>query len=49
MPASTQAARDVPGTRSQRHPTIAGGGHFLQEDRPAELADVILDVGARTS
>lgn len=31
----------VPGTKGQDHTTIAGGGHFLQEDRGAELAAVI--------
>ena len=33
----------VPGAEGQPHTTIEGGGHFLQEDRPAELAQVILD------
>ena len=32
----------VPGARTQAHVTIAGAGHFLQEERPAELADVVL-------
>lgn len=27
----------VPGTKEQKHRTIAGGGHFLQEDKPDEL------------
>lgn len=31
----------VPGTKDQDHTTIAGGGHFLQEDRGPELAAVI--------
>ncbi len=31
----------VPGAAGQAHVTIAGAGHFLQEDRPAELAAVI--------
>ena len=30
--------RDVPGCAGQPHTTIAGGGHFLQEDRGEELA-----------
>ena len=34
---------EVPGTKDQPHTTIAGGGHFLQEDRGPELADVIVD------
>ena len=33
--------RHVPGARGLRHPTIAGAGHFLQEDRGHALADVI--------
>jgi haloalkane dehalogenase len=35
--------RDVPGTRGQPHTTIAGGGHFLQEDEGEQLAKVIVD------
>lgn len=31
----------VPGARGLRHPTIAGAGHFLQEDRGELLADVV--------
>jgi haloalkane dehalogenase len=33
----------VPGTRGQKHVTIKGAGHFLQEDNGEELAQVILD------
>jgi len=37
----------VPGTRGRPHTTIAGAGHFLQEDRGPELARVVADfVGA---
>ena len=32
----------VPGTKGQPHTTIAGGGHFLQEDKGEELAHVIV-------
>lgn len=32
----------IPGTRGQPHTTIAGGGHFLQEDRGEELARVVV-------
>jgi haloalkane dehalogenase len=38
----------VPGTRGQRHTTIAGGGHFVQEDRGPELAQVVADFVAAT-
>ena len=38
----------VPGTKGQAHTTIAGGGHFLQEDRGEELARVVVDFIART-
>ena len=31
----------VPGTKGQKHVTIADGGHFLQEDKPNEIADLI--------
>jgi haloalkane dehalogenase len=34
----------VPGAAGREHPVIAGGGHFLQEDRGPELARVVLDV-----
>lgn len=33
----------VPGTKGQPHTTVAGAGHFLQEDRGPELATVVLD------
>jgi len=32
----------IPGTAGREHPTIVGGGHFLQEDRGRELADVVV-------
>ncbi len=38
----------IPGARGQPHTTIAGGGHFLQEDRGPELARVVLDFIAST-
>src|SRR5260370_39801405 len=31
----------VPGTKGQKHVTIADAGHFLQEDKPNEIADLI--------
>ena len=33
----------VPGAKGQPHTTIPGAGHFLQEDRGAELARVVVD------
>jgi haloalkane dehalogenase len=33
----------VPGTKGQPHTTIAGGGHFLQEDKGEELARVVVE------
>lgn len=33
----------VPGARGQPHRIIQGGGHFLQEDRPEEIAALIND------
>ena len=38
----------VPGARDQPHVTIAGAGHFLQEDKGEELARVVADFVART-
>jgi len=32
----------VPGAQGQAHTTITGGGHFLQEDRGAEVAQVVV-------
>jgi haloalkane dehalogenase len=40
--------RDVPGCGGQPHTTIAGGGHFLQEDKGEELARVVADFVAST-
>jgi haloalkane dehalogenase len=37
----------IPGAKGQPHTTIAGGGHFLQEDRGEELARVLVDWLAR--
>jgi len=34
---------EVPGARGQNHCTIRGGGHFLQEDRPGDLATAVID------
>jgi haloalkane dehalogenase len=31
----------VPGAKGQKHVTIAGGGHFLQEDKPHELVELL--------
>ena len=39
----------IPGTKGQPHTTIAGGGHFLQEDKGEDLARVIVDWMAKTS
>ncbi|NIQ36992.1 MAG: alpha/beta fold hydrolase [Proteobacteria bacterium] len=38
----------VPGAAGQAHTTIQGAGHFLQEDRGRELAEVVVDFIART-
>jgi len=32
----------IPGAKDQPHTTIRGGGHFLQEDRGVELAQVVV-------
>ncbi len=38
----------IPGAKGQPHPTINGGGHFLQEDCGEEFAQVVVDFMART-
>ncbi|RIL06077.1 MAG: haloalkane dehalogenase [Proteobacteria bacterium] len=38
----------IPGARGQPHVTIAGGGHFLQEDCGEELARVVVEFMAAT-
>ena len=38
----------VPGAKGQAHTTIEGGGHFLQEDRGAELGEVLAAFVAST-
>ena len=38
----------VPGTKGQPHTTIAGGGHFLQEDKGEEIAKAMVDFIANT-
>lgn len=40
--------RTIPGARGCDHVTIAGGGHFLQEDRGPELARAVADFVATT-
>ena len=40
--------RLVPGAQGQPHTTIRDAGHFLQEDKGQELAQVVLDFMART-
>lgn len=32
----------VPGCRDQAHVTVQGGGHFLQEDKGEELAEIVI-------
>ncbi len=45
--ADRQFLAEVPGAAGQPHVTIAGAGHFLQEDRGEDLAAVVLDFVAR--
>jgi haloalkane dehalogenase len=35
--------KSIPGAQGQPHVTIEGGGHFLQEDRGPQLAQVVVD------
>jgi haloalkane dehalogenase len=46
--AERQFLGEVPGTEGQPHTTIEGGGHFLQEDKGQELAQVIVEFIAST-
>jgi haloalkane dehalogenase len=39
---------EIPGCSGQPHTTIEGGGHFLQEDRGEQLADVVAAFVAST-
>lgn len=39
----------IPGAVGQRHAIITDAGHFLQEDKPAELCDLILSFIAETT
>ncbi len=36
-------ARELPGAAARAHPTIAGAGHFLQEDAGPELAAAVVE------
>lgn len=36
----------IPGAKDQPHTTIRGAGHFLQEDKPEDLARLIIDLAA---
>jgi haloalkane dehalogenase len=38
----------IPGAKDQPHTTIVGAGHFLQEDKGEELAQVVVDFMAGT-
>lgn len=31
----------IPGTKEQNHTTIIAGGHFIQGDKPMEVAQII--------
>jgi len=37
----------IPGTKGQPHVTIRGAGHFLQEEKGMELAQLIIDMSRR--
>ena len=44
----TLFAERVPGAQGQQHQTIAGAGHFLQEDAGEQLGQVIAEFVAAT-
>jgi haloalkane dehalogenase len=35
--------KNVPGTQGQKHTTIKNAGHFVQEDKGPELAELLLE------
>lgn len=39
----TYFQQKIPGAQSQAHVTIKDGGHFVQEDKPEELSELILN------
>jgi haloalkane dehalogenase len=39
----------IPGASGQPHTTIAGGGHFLQEDKGEDLAEVVVNFVTSTT
>lgn len=41
--ADAQFLAQVPGAKGQKHVTVRGAGHFLQEDKGEELAQIVLD------
>lgn len=43
------AIRHVPRAAGQAHTTIIGGGHFIQEDKASELANIINSFIAATA
>lgn len=47
--AQARFQREVPGARGRAHPTIRGAGHFLQEEAPEELANIIGSFVAETA
>jgi haloalkane dehalogenase len=38
----------IPGAQGQPHTTVEGGGHFIQEDKGEELAQIVVDFVAAT-
>jgi haloalkane dehalogenase len=46
--ADTRLQAAIPGAAGQPHTTIAGGGHFIQEDAGEELAEIVASFVART-
>lgn len=39
----------IPGARGQNHTTLKGAGHFVQEQKGAELGQIVADFVSRTS
>ena len=39
----------VPGAKGQTHSTVEGGGHFIQEEKPEEISEIIINFISTTT
>ena len=38
-----QWQQTVPGAKGQRHTLVQGGAHFIQDDKPSELSQIVIN------